>query len=131
MIKAHVEGEGLQGLADELMEDMEPRMLAAVDAGARILLNAVREELSKIGRPVAGGAPRMRTGRLIRSLRQETSKAFTRTVRGRVKSPEPYAGRLEWGGKDKRGRYIPPHPYWRPAEEKARSKIEAAMDELI
>jgi hypothetical protein len=45
-------------------------------------------------------------------------------------SDQEHAARLEFGGRDKRGRYLPPHPYARPAEEIARPIVDALMAEI-
>lgn len=131
MIRAKIEGDSLEGLADEIYEgELEPRMVAAVNDATEILERAVERELSRRGPPREGDAPAYRTGELHKSIHRTPAKKRKRSVRGDVRSQLEQSARLEFGGTDSKGRYLPPHPYWRPAEEAAKGAILDRMDEI-
>lgn len=145
----------VKGLAEEILEDLRPRMERAVVEGAGIFAERTRQLL---GRPVEreaaevafakrsgdvvrlrgsrrmgaedGAPPRRDTGELQGSITTKPPRWTKRSVRVEWGSPLPQAGRLEWGGRDRTGRYIPPHPYMRPAEEAARDEVDRRLEEI-
>lgn len=144
MVRAFVAGDRLTGLSDELLGDLLPQMVTAVDAGVEILRDEIRDQLSRsigTGRPYRGqkrkgqraaaeGEPPARhSGELYEAVKA-TGKAKRKgsRVEGYVRIDFPGAGMLEFGGKDKKGRYHPPHPYARPADMAAAPKIYDAID---
>lgn len=157
MIRAHVDGETLEGLGDEILDDLEPRL---VTAGTRAAEIAVAHAKQIVGRPVtrsergeiafnrqdgdtvqfggrrrvkatAGEPPRKDRGDLQRSLHAKPAKVRKRSVEVPWGSDLPEAGRMEWGGKDKRGIYLPPHAYLRPAEAQAKAEIDAVLEDVL
>jgi hypothetical protein len=160
MIRVRLSDATTEGLADELFEELRPRMEAAITKGgtkiverARSLLSRPAESASvvsfrmrgkvfrKKGRKVefagtthagaaAGEPPRMRTSELRDSVEAKPPRWTKSSVRVEYGSALPWAGRMEWGGKDNKGRYLPPHPFIRPAEEQMRQEVERILEEL-
>lgn len=140
MIRGYVTGEKVEGLADELYAELEPRMVSAVEDASRILDAAVHPLLQRRGKPIPGGPPAKVTGELDRSIRPLPIRKQKRGVRGGVgvwvDDPKERsriaqkAAALEYGGTDKKGRYHPPYPFMRPAEEQARERIEKRLEDL-
>lgn len=142
MIRAYVSGDA-QGFVDlerEIYDDLEPRMLEAVDRAASIFRDRVRLLLSRQGEPQPGGPPAERTGELRRSIEATPARATARQVRARVgvvHANRAEQGRiarkaaaLEYGGTDRQGRLHPPYPFMRPAAEQVREAVERAMEEV-
>jgi hypothetical protein len=72
----------------------------------------------------AGDAPNKDTGELIRNIRVSAGKGnIKKGYSATVRAVTPYAMRLEYGGKDKRGVYIAPRPFMRPALAANQDKI--------
>ena len=79
-----------------------------------------------------GDAPNVDTGNLWRNIRVSTGKQImARGYYAEVKAVTPYAVRLEFGGADKKGRYIKPRPYMGPAMEKNVDKIQALLKSAL
>ena len=140
MIKVAVAGEQIEGFADELYAELEPAMERAVKDAAEILDAAVHPLLQRRGEPIPGGPPAKITGELDESIKPLPIRKRKRSIRGGVgvwvddsaKRHEiaKKAAALEYGGTDKKGRYHPPYPFMRPAEEMARERIERRLEEL-
>lgn len=130
MIRGTLEGDSLEGLADEILEDLEPRAIAAVNDGTEIIARKARELLGRKGPPITGAPPAYGSGELQGSIETVPAKKRGNSIRGSYGSKLPQAGRLEWGGKDRKGRYVSPHPYLRPAEELTRAEVEKRLDEI-
>jgi hypothetical protein len=143
MIRAFVSGDRLTGLDDELLGDLLPQMIAANDAAVEILADEIRRQLSRTigtGKPYRGkkrkgqiaaaadAPPVKQTGGLYGAVKAMKSKRKGNRVDGYVRIDHDGAGMNEFGGHDKRGRYHPPHPFVRPAEEIARPLIYDAID---
>lgn len=146
MVRAFVSGDDLTGLSDELLDDLLPQMIAANDEAVGILAAEIRTNLSRTtgtGRPYRGkkrkgqraagpgAAPVRQSGELYRSVKEMASRRKGSRVEGYVRIDHPGAGRLEFGGRDKRGRYHPPHPFARPADVTAEPKIREAIDRAL
>lgn len=159
MVSGFVAEEDLHdNLGDQFFDDVLPRMTAAMNRASELWLTAVQAELSRRGDPEPGAPPAYRTGELYRSF-QTTGVTVNRSgkmLRAGVKSDHPAAGLLEFGGivvrdgslagltvrkrRERKhelgktgGRGVvryQPHPYLRPAAEKNRERIIAAMEDF-
>lgn len=139
MIRGFVAGEDLEGLSDEFLDDLLPQMVAAVDAGTAILAEEWRSVASRPAgsgrlyrgghRAAAPGEPLTRlSGAYLRAIEIGAAKRKGSRVEGYVVNRAPGAARDEFGGKDRRGVYVPPHPTARVAEANAAPRILEAMD---
>lgn len=141
MITAYIEGDVLDGFADALEEELEPRLIRAVNAGAEVLKREVRRLLSRAGDAAPGGPPAYRTGELHDAMGVIPGRKSGRSVRAGVgvvdASPAEQsrigrkAAALEYGGTDRKGRYHPPYPFMRPAVAATESEVRAAMDAAL
>jgi len=75
-----------------------------------------------------GEAPASDSGNLASHINHIFKDRFTAEV-GAI--GVPYAARLEFGGKDSKGRYIAPRPYLRPALKKNGPKITKAISAAV
>lgn len=130
MIRSKIDGELLDGFEDDLAEEFFPRAEAAVDRAADRMVIAIQATLSRTGEPRAGAAPAKRTGELRLSIQRKPVRRRASSVSAEYGSDLPQAGRLEFGGKDRRGRYLAPHPYVRPTEEQIGAELQAIMEDL-
>lgn len=140
MIRGYVSGEKVEGFADELYAELEPRMVAAVTEAAEILDAVIHPLLQRRGEPVAGGPPAKVTGELDKAIQVLPVRVRKRSVSSGVgvwdEDPKKRgeiarkAAALEYGGTDKKGRVHPPFPFMRPAEERVRGRIEKRLEEL-
>lgn len=71
------------------------------------------------------------TGEYVRSIERSRSKRKGNRVEGYAISRLPWAARQEFGGTDRLGRYLPPHPTARVAEANARRRMLDAIDERL
>lgn len=123
-----------RGLADSLLDEIRPAAEAAVLHGADMLVDeAVAILRAPRSSPAAAGEPpAMITGELADSIeRIPVSWPFPFVVESGAKSDLPQAGRLEFGGSDKTGRRIAPHPFLRTAGERARARIYREMERTV
>lgn len=158
MVSAYITEFDLHDLGEEFFNEILPRMKAAMVSAAGVWLQGVRAELSRRGPPQPGAAPAYRTGELYRSYKVTpvTVNKTGKSLRCGVKSDHAAAGLLEFGGivvrdgslagltvrkrrERKRelgktgGRGVvrySPHPHLRPAAEKNRERIIAAMEDF-
>lgn len=144
MIRAYVSGDEqeLADLANEMYEELQPRMIRAVEAGAAVLHGTVRQLLSRITpedeKPTPGGPPARRTGELHDAIQVRPGKKRGLSVVASVGvwHPSPKersriarkAAALEYGGRDQKGRVHPPYPFMRPAEQASAEEVRAAVD---
>jgi hypothetical protein len=68
------------------------------------------------------------TGEYVGSIVQGKAKLKGHQVSGYAVARVDFAARDEFGGKDSRGRYVPPHPTARVAEAMARRRILDTID---
>lgn len=143
VIRVKVDSPSFHGFAEEVLEQLRPTAEDLVREGVRDLHARINRKLSRQGDPVAGGPPATVTGALRRSLK------ITAVVwKGKYKvqadveiAPDSeggqYAGRLEYGGRApaKAGgeptKYLPPHPYIRPAEAEFGVEFRARVAEAL
>lgn len=140
MIRGYVSSEKIEGLADELYAELEPRMVSAVEDAAEILDAAIHPLLQRRGEPVAGGPPAKLTGELDEAIKPLPIKKQKRGIRGGVGVWDEDAAKrheiakkaavLEYGGTDQKGRYHPPYSFMRVAEERVRDRIEKRLEDL-
>ena len=128
-VRVSVDTEFALDLVDQCVDALAEQLYDALDDAADILLRHMREAVSRIGDPVRGGAPRMRNKELRDSLRKK-APVITGT-RGQVDvgTELVWAGRVHWGGADKKGRRIAPHPFIAEAEDAAREEINELFRE--
>lgn len=145
MLGIRVEDVGIEGLAKGLIDELRPRAERAVRDGAILLEAQVKHVLTgrRHGRPyrvsktgrlhiasAPGEPPAVLYGRLRNSI-AHTDPAWDRdTVESETGTNVRYARRLEHGGRDRRGVYIAPRPYFRPAIEQAEPSIERRLERL-
>lgn len=140
MIRSTITGERIDDFADELYEELRPRMVEVVQRASERLAGGLRETLSRVGPPIPGGPPARVTGELQESMqpvpirRRKTSVAGGAGVwhsdpaeRGRIARK---AAALEYGGTDEKGRVHPPYPFLRVTEEQMRDEIEAILEDV-
>ncbi len=135
MIRIKRESPSFHGFEESVLEAMRPGAQELVEQGAEIILEEWDRMLSRKGPPVEGAAPAEVKGELRRSL---TKTAPTWRGKNRVyadvgipgeSAGGEFAARLEFGGTDKDGNYLPPHPHKRPARAKALKRILALAEE--
>lgn len=79
-----------------------------------------------------GDPPNMDTGNLWRNIRVSTGhNILGRGYFALVRAATPYATRLEYGGRDKRGVYIAPRPFMRPALKRNVGQIQGMIKAAI
>ena len=154
MIRSIVAGGGdVSGLAEELFEELEPRVVRKLEEAGDILADEIRSLVKREGPPVSGGPPAKVTGELLRSIVREPVRK-----RGRAgfvvkvgSTLYAQAASLEYGhavvrvdglrqGKRNHKKklvknrvvlgHVPAYPFMRPAEERATPRIEAKLDEI-
>jgi phage gpG-like protein len=145
-IRVHVRGDDANGLAEELMRELRPRMGNAVLAGVLILEGAVKEELSRPGTgrvyergetthqaSAPGQPPAVDTGRLRNSITHAGPTWQGDSVEAEVGTNVEYAAVLEYGGTTGKGGRVrlAPRPFMRPALERAESQVDAAMEAML
>ncbi|HET7233259.1 MAG TPA: hypothetical protein VFJ16_24825 [Longimicrobium sp.] len=131
----------LAGLFDEDARELLDECVPLVNRAAEIIHGEITTRLSRTGAPEPGEAPRRQVGALLASI--ITERAVRRGlsgVWGYVGSGyggpflEPgflYAFRLEHGGADSLGRYMPAHPWFRPSIAAAGPKVDAMLQQEI
>lgn len=125
-------GPDLVDLADELLDEVEPRAKEAVRDARDIVLGEAKRLLSlrTSGLPTEGQPPVRRTSELYRSLRKLAVSVRGRVISAGFSTAHPGASRLEYGFVDKLGRRTLPHPWLRPAFENTRDQVERRLAEL-
>lgn len=129
MIRARVSGEGFD-LERDLEEEFFPRAEKAMDRAADRMVQGIRQTLARTGEAQPGAPPAFRTGELSGSIERRPVRRRKNSVAADYGTALPQGGRLEFGGKDSKGRYIHPHPYVRPTEEREREEIEQILEDL-
>jgi hypothetical protein len=135
MFHIAIRGQDFTGLEAESIEELRPRMVAAVSDGVDILHAKVTEILDRPGRSQPGEAPGRESGELLRSIksRKPTGRAKLRAT-GRVYTRLFWAERHEYGGRakgeDGKVRRFPMRPFFRPAIAQATPEIEARFEAL-
>lgn len=130
-----VSDSSLEGLSAEVLEQLRPIAEEIVSTGAGILREEIDELLSRRGPPVAGGPPAEVMGVLRRSVVWTKPKWVGKhRVQADVGIPGDsdggeYAARLEFGGRDEKGVYLPPHPFIRTAGQRTRRRMDTMLDE--
>lgn len=149
-----VEWENLEGLGDELLEEMRP---AAIDVMIRIGVLGTNElkktltgkrsgrvyTVSRTGALHVASAPGEPPAVLFGNLRNsmgysrprwrgliieiEIGSALGQGSSGGRDVSDAYARRLEYGGTDSRGVYIAPRPYMDPTFE----RVDPRIDEMV
>lgn len=131
----------LDGIGDELWEELEPRTEKALAEGAQLIVDAAQLNLRRrrgTGRSTApaGEAPEFDTGELHDSVKLLGKVRRSKyQVRQGYGSQHPASILHEYGGLTKGGvggvpRRYPARPYLRPAEEQTREAVEARLDAL-
>lgn len=132
------------GMAEKILDVyIRPSAEDAVERGAQLIAERMR---ALVSRPYAGTAaakgepPRQREGQLADSIDSGPAEWKERTgrrerpskwsVRAPFGSDLPQAGRLEFGGTDKRGRRILPHPYLRTAVAESRARVDRILESV-
>lgn len=127
----------MRGTADfreldiEAMDELLPRMVAAVSDGVDMLENRVKALLSRPGRSQPGDPPGMGSGELLGSIksRKPTGKNKRRAT-GTVYTRKFWAGMHEYGGRDHGLRRFPARPVFRPAVEQVEPAVLRRFDQL-
>lgn len=149
--------EGLEGLSDELLEELLPDAIAVVEDAANYFVGELKTTLTgtRTGRPykvskrgplhiasAPGEPPAVLTGALRNSIGKEDVRVVDRVVietnvgtglgvtADRDLAPN-YAARLEFGGVDQRGVRILPRPYMEPTALRVTPVIDAMFAERI
>ena len=145
MIEVRVDTIGMEGFAEELLDELRPRAAAAVRDGAILLESQMKHVLTgrRHGRPyktsktgrlhiasAPGEPPAVMFGRLRNSIAHTDPEWDGDQVEAETGTNIVYARRLEEGGRDSRGVYIAPRPYARPAMEQATPAIERRLEQL-
>lgn len=152
MIRCYIEEAAVDGLADEIYEDLEPRMIEKVQEASEILADEMRSLLKRKGPPRPGEPPAYVKGELHDSITtRPVKKSGRRVVGGAGSTDHAKAASLEYGrigahvvGTRKGKRTwkkkmvksvevlsrVLPFPFMRPAEERAASRMEAKLDEV-
>jgi hypothetical protein len=134
-VRVKVEGDDLDGFADAMLEDLEPRLVRAADRAASGMVGTIRRILSR--RPAGeeilgpGAPPAYRSGELYNSIVAHPAKASGSAVEAEYGSPLEQAGPLEYGGTWDNGVYHGPHPFIRPAEDEMREEVERIVAEEL
>lgn len=82
MIRGYVSGEAVEGFADELYAELEPRMVSAVEDASEMLAAEARRLLSRKGPPIHGGPPAKVTGELQEAINALPIRKRKRGIRG-------------------------------------------------
>lgn len=138
MIRVTMTGDTFLGLGEEVLRELEPRALAAVNAGTDVVFENADEMLSRPAWTTAGPyesaehPPAQRTGRLRRSLKKRPARLKNGVVFGGIGTNHPAGLPLEFGGTVGRGKRvrIRAHPWIRPAVEKSRAKVDAILEDF-
>ena len=137
MIRIEVSGPPLD-IAKDAEKQFRKDARKAIGQAGTVLLREVKKQLRRTSsRETAGPGepPARRTGELIRSFRRLRPRVRTRAgatvATSGVKSTHPGAGRVEYGGVDRRGIRTFPHPYIGPAIDAAEAEVERLLTQVI
>jgi len=132
-------GDNVIDLADEMLEELEPRAKAAVEDARDIwyaeLLRMLAQRSSGAARenepPVhRGGGDQWTPVSLLDSFRKIPGRVRGRVASAGFSSTHPGANRLEYGFVDRDGHETFAHPYLRPSYEKKRAEIMRRLEAL-
>lgn len=116
----------LQQLDVEAMDELMPRIRAAVDRATDLVRDAVVSAYER------GEGPKQVTGELAKSVKRgRVGRAKTR-ARATVFTRNHYASIHEYGGRVGRGGLtrIPARPVWRPVLERVARQVDRIFEEL-
>jgi len=159
MIAMQISGEDFKNLDKEVLLELKPEAEAAVQYGADLIADNARRLLGRRGTgrtylrffkskrrkgrdiaraqsSVPGDPPARETGKLQAAVYSSKAKWRGWTVMAfagiRPKKLVPIAWVLEFGGRVGRNGAVmlPPRPFMRPAEQKARALVLARMERL-
>lgn len=135
--RAKVTGDHLAGMGDEILRELRPDAIRAVDEAADVLEEEIRDQLQATGHGVPsapGQQPAMREGDLLRSVRREPARVRDNphgfTVSSAVLVDDPGAARVEFGARDVRGIETQPHPFYLRAVKVVTPKLRAIWDKV-
>jgi hypothetical protein len=128
-VKVRVDSEFALDLVDQCVDTLADKLYDALNDAADILLRHMREAVSLVGHPIRGAPPRLRTKELRDSLHKKAPEIKGAHGRIEVGTLLVWAARVHWGGADKTGRRIAPHPFIAEAEDAAREEINELFRE--
>ncbi len=156
-----VEWEGLDGLGEELMREIRPRMEVALMKGGLMLEGAIKRKLtgggrtgriykvSKTGELHVASAPGEPPAKLLGHLGGSVGHSDpvwgpvwevsmdvgpglgAKPKDGSADPGDAYARRMEFGGADNRGIMILPRPYMEPSVREEEPKIQAVWERML
>jgi hypothetical protein len=129
-LKAIVRAAVDEEMVPELMERVE-RAAEFLAADARKAVGRQRRRAVKLtaeGKRGLGVPPAMISGELQRSIQAGKAERTARMVRAPWGSDLKQAGRLEFGGRDRTGRYIPPHSFMRYTQNRRRGPVRKILE---
>lgn len=127
--KVVVRSEGsLDGIANQVWDEMVPRAKMAVNAGADMVLDHMDQLLSRPSPAAPGEPPGELLGELRASLRKLPLRVLRWSVRSGIETRHPGANRLEFGKTDSKGRKTFPHPYVRPTFQALKGRLDRLFE---
>lgn len=129
MIKVRVDPGTLDGMDESVLAELGERAVVVVDRMAEAYAKEVDSLLSRRGDPLPGMPPSEVTGELRRSQERRPARRRGNRIVAEVAYTAEFAGRLELGGADERGRYLPAHPYLRVADVSVEEEITRIAEE--
>lgn len=127
----------LDGLGDDIWEELVPRAEAALNVGVEIIVNQIQLNLSRPGTPrtssAPGTPPEKDDGDLQKSVVAGKIRRRKHSVSKSYEVGFPSAPLHEYGGvvvQNGVKRVFPPRPFVRPAEASTEIAVTAALESL-
>jgi hypothetical protein len=115
----------LQDLDVEAMDELMPRMRAAVDKATDVVHAAIVEAYER------GLGPKKRTGQLANATKRTKVGRAKRFARAAVFNKHPAASTHEHGGREGSPvERIPARPVWRPVLERIQAEVDRIFEDL-